>query len=383
MQFPAILAAITLLLWLGIGWEMVRGNRRMKWLARLDAPPPADWPRVSIVVPARNEGQTVGAAMPTLFALDYPDFEVIAVDDRSEDDTGAVLDRFARTEPRLRVDHVRELPAGWIGKNHALHHGAERASGRWLLFTDADIHFSPDALRRAVAYAEAQKLDLLAVVPRLTERGHLLGICVGAFGLLFPMFFRPWRIADPASRSYGGVGAFNLVRAVTYRALGGHTPLRLRPDDDVKLGKLFKRSGARCDFLLGAGAISVAWYANVGEMARGLTKNAFAGTDYSVWFILGGVAFQAAVFLWPPVALLFVGGPARWLNLAVTAVMLAVAVDNQRFTGGRRWHGLLLPLGIGVFDYILLRSMVVTLWQRGIVWRGTHYPLAELKSNRL
>lgn len=378
-----ILAGITLLVWLGIAWEVTRGNRRMKRLSTLDTPAPAVWPRVSIIVPARNEGNTVGAAMPTLCALDYPDFELIAVNDRSEDDTGAVLDRLAAIDRRLRVDHIRDLPAGWIGKNHALHHGAAQAAGRWLLFTDADIHFSPDALRRAVAFAEAGELDLLAAVPRLTEGGHLLGICVGAFSLLFPMFFRPWRIADPASRSYGGVGAFNLVRAVTYQKLGGHTRLRLRPDDDVKLGKLFKRSGARCDFLLGAGAISVAWYASVGEMARGLTKNAFAGTDYSVPVILGGVLVQLVFFVWPPVALFAVSGLAWWLDLLATAAMLAVAVDHQGFAGGRRWHGLFLPLGIVIFDYILLRSMVVTLWQRGIVWRGTHYPLAELKANRL
>jgi glycosyltransferase involved in cell wall biosynthesis len=383
MPFPVILAAVTLLLWLAIGWEVMRGNRRMKNLATLEAPQPETWPRVSVVVPARNEGRTVGAAMPTLLALDYPDFEIIAVNDRSDDDTGATLDALAAGDARLQVDHVRELPAGWIGKNHALQHGAARATGQWVLFTDADIHFSPDALRRAVAYAGLQQLDLLAVVPRLTERGPLLGICVGAFTLLFPMFFRPWRIADPASKAYGAVGAFTLVRAATYRKLGGHAPLRLRPDDDVKLGKLFKRSGARCDFLLGTGALSVAWYANVREMTRGLTKNAFAGTDYSVIFIVGGVLTQTIFFVWPAVALLVLHGPAWWLDLAATAAMLLVAVDNQGFSGGRRWHGLLLPLGVVIFNYILLRSMVVTLWQRGIVWRGTHYPLAELKANRL
>jgi len=378
-----VLAGLTLLFWLGIDWEMMRGNRLMKRLAALNAPTPGHWPRVSIVVPARNEGKTVGAAMPTLLALDYPDFEVIAVDDRSDDDTGAILDRLAALNPRLRVDHVRVLPTGWIGKNHALHDGATRATGRWLLFTDADIHFAPDALQRAIAFAEAGNLDLVAVVPRLTEHGHLLGICVGAFSLLFPVFFRPWRIADPASRSYGGVGAFNLVRAATYRKLGGHTRIQLRPDDDVKLGKLFKRSGARCDFLFGAGAISVAWYADVREMVRGLTKNSFAGADYSVAMVVSGVTLLATVFLWPPLALTLTAGPAWWLNLAATVAMLAVAVDNQRFAGGRRWHGLLVPVGVAVFIYILLRSMVVTLGQRGIVWRGTHYPLADLKANKV
>lgn len=375
-------AALTLALWLGAAWEVMRGNRRMKSLARLDPPGAMRWPRVSVVFAARNEGRTVGAAVPTMLALDYPDLELIAVDDRSEDDTGAVLDRLAAADPRLRVDHIRELPPGWLGKNHALHHGAAQATGEWILFTDADIHFRPDALRRAVAYARAQQLDHLAAVPQLHERGALLGICVGAFSLLFAMFVRPWRIPDPRSACHGGVGAFSLVRTSTYRKLGGHEPLRLRPDDDLKLGKLMK-SGGFSEMVLGAGVITVEWYASVGGLVRGLTKNAFAGTDYRAWLVLLAVLLHAGYFLGPVAALFFTRGLAWQLNLAAVLVMLLVAVDNQRFDGGRAWHGLFFPVGLVVFDYILLRSMVVTIAQRGITWRGTHYPLRELKANRL
>ncbi len=377
------LALLTLALWLGAAWEVMRGNRRLPRLATLESPPPARWPRVSLVFAARNEGRTVGAAVPTMLALDYPDLELVAVDDRSEDDTGTVLDALAAREPRLRVDHVRALPPGWLGKNHALHHGAAQATGEWILFTDADIHFAPDALRRAVAYAEAERLDHLAAAPRLHGHGTALGVCVGAFSLVFGMFLRPWRIADPRSPAHGGIGAFNLVRAATYRRLGGHAPLRLRPDDDIKLGKLMK-SGGRSAFALGAGALSVAWYASVGELVRGLTKNTFAGVDYRAWMVLGGVAAHALFFLWPVAAVVVAPTAAeRALAAAAVAVMLAVAIDNTRFDGGRWWHGALFPLGLLVLDYILLRSMVVTLWTGGITWRGTHYPLAELRRNRL
>ena len=377
------LALLTLALWLGAAWEVMRGNRRLPRLATLESPPPARWPRVSVVFAARNEGRTVGAAVPTMLALDYPDLELIAVDDRSEDDTGAVLDALAAREPRLRVDHVRTLPPGWLGKNHALHHGAALATGDWVLFTDADIHFAPDALRRAVAYAEAEGLDHLAAAPRLHGHGAALGVCVAAFSLVFGMFLRPWRIPDPRSPAHGGIGAFNLVRAATYRRLGGHAPLRLRPDDDIKLGKLMK-SGGRSAFALGAGALSVAWYASVGELVRGLTKNSYAGVDYRAWMVLGGVAAHAVFFLWPLVAVFAAPTAAeQLLAAAAVAVMLAVAVDNARFDGGRWWHGALFPLGLLVLDYILLRSMVVTLWTGGITWRGTHYPLAELRRNRI
>jgi glycosyltransferase involved in cell wall biosynthesis len=382
MNLPLAFAGLTLLLWIGATWEILRGNRRLRRLATLDAPPPTNWPRVSIVFAARNEAGTVGAAVPTMLALDYPELEFIAVNDRSEDGTGEILDELAARDARLIVEHVPALRPGWLGKNHALHRGAQRTSGRWILFTDADIRFRPDALRRAVAYAEAAQLDHLAAAPQLHERGHLLGICVGAFSLLFTMFLRPWTIPNPRSPSHGGVGAFNLVRAATYRRLGGHAPLRLRPDDDIKLGKLMK-SGGRSEFLLGAGAISVEWYASVGELVRGLTKNAYAGVDYRAWMILGGVASLALFFFWPLATLGMVAGLEWWLYAASVALMLVVGVANTRADGGQGWHGLFLPLGLLVLSYILLRSMVVTHWQRGIVWRGTHYPLRELKQNRL
>ncbi len=380
--FSAALAVLTLLLWLGAAWEMIRGNRRLRRLATLPMPGVTSWPRVSLVFTARNEGRTVGAAVPTMLGLDYPDLELIAINDRSEDNTGAELDKLAAADPRLKVIHVKELPPGWLGKTHGLQRGGEQASGEWILFTDADVHFQPGVLRRAVAHARANNLDHLAAVPELTGHGPVLGICVGAFSLIFALFLRPWRVPDPRSPCHGGVGAFNLVRTSTYRKLGGHKPLHYRPDDDIKLGKLMK-AGGWSEMVLGAGAISVAWYATVGELVRGLTKNAFAGTDYRIWLMLGAVAAHLIFFVWPVAALGLAAGLAQGLYLAAVVIMLGVAVDNQRFAGGRWWHGLFFPAGLLVLDYILLRSMVVTLWQRGIIWRGTHYPLRELKANRL
>lgn len=381
-DLPAALAGLTLLLWLGAAREVARGCRRMRRLPELSDPAPAVWPRVSIVFAARNEAATVGAAVPTMLAVDYPDLEVVAVDDRSEDGTGEILDRLAAAEPRLRVDHVRTLPPGWLGKNHALHHGAAQAAGEWILFTDADVHFAPDALRRAIARATAANLDHLSVVPRLHERGHLLGAGVAAFSLVFSLFVRPWHIPNPRSPSHGGIGAFNLVRAAAYRRLGGHEPLRLRPDDDIKLGKLMK-GGGRSEMLPSGGLVTVEWYASAGQLVRGLTKNSYAGTDYRAWFLLGGVAAHGIFFLWPLAGMVLLTGPAGWLNAAAVVVMLGTAVDHQRLHAGRWWHGLLFPVGLVLLDYALLRSFVVTHATGGITWRGTRYPLRDLRSNRL
>lgn len=376
-----VLAAFILAVWLAAAAIIPAGNRRVRRLAALDDPAPPRWPRVSVVVPARNEAATLGAAIPTMLALDYPDLELIAVNDRSDDGTGELLDRLAAAHPRLQVVHVRDLPRGWIGKNHALHLGAARATGEFVLFTDADIHFAPDALRRAVAHAEAHAFDLLAAVPQLSNQGHPLGICVNAFSFAFTVGIRPWRIRHPRSRAHASVGAFGLVRTSTYRRLGGHEPIRLRPDDDIKLGKLFKRSGARCEFVHGAGALRVDWYPDLRGMVHGLTKNAYAGADYRVWAPPLGALLMFALYVWPVMALSVASGPAWGLYLATVLVMAALGVDQTRFAGGRWWHGLLLPFGMAVFSYILLRSQWVTHRTGGITWRGTHYPLRELKDN--
>jgi len=376
-----LLAAIILAVWVAAALVVPAGNRRVPRLATLDAPPPPRWPRVSLVIAARNEAATLGAAVPTMLALDYPELELIAVDDRSDDGTGALLDRLAAADPRLRVVHVRDLPAGWIGKNHALHLGAAQATGEFVLFTDADIHFAPDALRRAVAFAVAGRLDLLAAVPQLSNRGHRLGICVNAFSFAFTLGILPWRIRNPRSRVHGSVGAFGLVRTDTYRRFGGHEALRLRPDDDIKLGKLFKLRGARCDFLHGAGALSVEWYSDIRGMVHGLTKNAYAAADYRPWAPPAGATLLFALYVWPVLALFFTSGPAWGLHAASVALMLALGVDQTRFTGGPRWHGLFLPFGMAVFSFILLRSQWVAHRTGGITWRGTHYPLRELKKN--
>lgn len=383
MSWVTLLSYVTFSFWLVAAWVVMRGNREMRKLATLAAPVPAAWPRVSIVFAARNEGATVGLAVPTMLALDYPDLEIIAVNDRSEDDTGAKLDAIAVSQPRLKVDHIRELPPGWMGKTHALHHGAARATGQWILFTDADVHFSPGALRRAVAYAAAQKIDLLAAVPTLHDGGFWLGVCVNAFSFIFTVGLRPWRIPKTRSAAHGSVGAFGFVRADKYRELGGHAPIRLRPDDDVKLGKLFKQHGARCEMLHGAGALSVAWYDSVAAMVRGLTKNAYAGINYRGWLPPLGALAVALLFFWPVAALAVADGLGWWLTLGSVTLMLWMGVDQTRFTGGRRAYGLLLPLGVATFSYILLRSLAVTHWTGGITWRGTHYPLASLKANRL
>jgi cellulose synthase/poly-beta-1,6-N-acetylglucosamine synthase-like glycosyltransferase len=380
--FFLLLAAATLLAHLATAFQILRGNRSIRFLR--DLPPlTGPLPKVSIVIPARNEEKNLEEALRSILALDYDNLEIDVVDDRSTDRTGAILDRMAVAEPRLRVVHVRELPAGWLGKNHALWLGAEKAAGDFLLFTDADVVLAPSALRRAVGRMTDDSLDHLTASPGIDRPSVLFEMFIGAFSLFFALFTKPWLAKDPKSPHHVGIGAFNLVRASAYRAAGGHRTIAMRPDDDLKLGKILKAAGCRQEFVFGLGALRVEWYASVRELVHGLMKNAFSGVDYRVRVVVVATLTQLLLFVWPFVAIFVIPGPARWLNLASVAVLIALCWINAPLAGVRRWHGVGFPLATLLFLYILWRAMLLTLWNDGIDWRGTHYPLAELKANKV
>jgi hypothetical protein len=356
-------------------------------LLRLFAPPPrpqgTPWPRVSLIVAARDEEQAIEACTRSLLALDYPDLELISVDDRSGDSTGAILDRLAGDNPRLRVLHVRELPPGWLGKNHALHLGAAAASGELLLFTDADVEFAPDALRGAVATLEAEKLDHLALGPGMRLPGLGIAASVAYFGRQFALLQRPWRAPDPRSSAHTGVGAFNMVRAAAYRAAGGHERIALRPDDDIKLGKILKEAGFRQELQIAPDALQVTWYATVGQFVRGLEKNVLAGLDYQGVLALVGLAALLAFELLPWVALVAGGPEARAAAAAVIFLSVATLAAILREARAPLAAALLQPFAAMVFIYACARSILLAYARGGVYWRGTFYALGELKRNRI
>ena len=261
--------------------------------------------------------------------------------------------------------------------------GAEKATGDYLLFTDADIVMEPTALRRAVAAMEADGLDHLAVAPEIERPSALFEMFIGVFGLFFALFVKPWKVRDPKSPAHVGIGAFNLVRASAYRAVGGHRRIAMRPDDDLKLGKLLKTGGFRQDLMFGLGMLRVEWYASVREMIQGLMKNAFPAVGYRISVVVSATVTQLVILVWPFLAVFLTSGPTRWLNLASVLVLLALCWLNAPLAGVRRWTGVGLPVATLLFLYIVWRSMVTILWNGGIDWRGTHYPLAELKANRV
>lgn len=370
----AAVAGAVALLWWG----------RINLVALADVPPEkTDTPRVSIVVPARNEERHLAAAVRGLLSQSYPDFALIVVDDRSTDGTPGILRQIALDEPRLSVVRVDALPDGWLGKNHALHRGAGRADGELILFADADVMLEHDALARAVRLLQLERADHLAVAPAVTAPTWPLAAVVNYFMMWFLLYLRPWQAPNPKSRAFTGIGAFNLLRASTYRSLDGHARIPLRPDDDIMLGKLVKRAGYRQLMATGEGIVSVEWYGSLGELARGFRKNAFAGLHYSLALTGVAAAFHVLVAVWPFVAAFTTAAPERWWYMTAAFVqMAAYAVVNP--TGRSRiWLAPFYPAAAVIFVSIVLAAVVRTVRRGGIDWRGTFYPLSRLRANRV
>lgn len=377
------LAAVTLALCLAAAIELYIGNRSVGALRDMSPLPEAAAKKVSIIVAARNEQRNIRTALQSLLDLGYPDYELIVIDDRSEDGTGRILDDMAASSTRLKVIHIDRLPPRWLGKNHALWTGSRQASGEYLLFSDADIVMEPTVVTRAVAYMERRRLDHLAATPSMRMPTAFLGMFGASFIITFSLFTRPWKAQDPTSSCHIGIGAFNMVRANAYRLVGGHETIRLRPDDDIKLGKIIKRSGFRQDVAYAPEFLAVEWYASVSEAVKGLEKNAFSGADYNIALVLCGATLHTLCSIWPFAALFLTGGLTLSMNLAVVAVILLIFADCARFHHARIWHAVGYPLATALFVVILLRTMILNLIQGGIYWRGTFYPLKELKANKV
>jgi len=356
---------------------------------------PAGNPRVSIIVPARNEEDVMEQALRTLLALDYDNYEVIAVNDRSDDSTGEIMERVAAGQnphpvspkngetrmghPLLRVIHHTELPAGWLGKTHAMWTAAKVATGDWLLFTDADVLFKPDSLRRALAYAEAEPADHVVLFPRMIMKRPGEFMMIAFFQTIFLFGHRPWKVADPTTDDHMGVGAFNLVRRRIYDAVGTYAALRMEVLDDMKLGKVVKKAGFAQRNVFGADLISIRWAHGAMGIVDNLTKNFFAVLSFQVWRTVLSLFGLAFLNFGPFLGVFLAHGWARAPYAIALVSIFLVYLGMSGRSAVPLYYFLLHPASAALFIYTLMRSMILTLWNDGIVWRGTKYPLDELR----
>jgi glycosyltransferase involved in cell wall biosynthesis len=338
--------------------------------------------RVSIIVPARNEEHDIENTLTRLLALDYENYEVIAVDDRSSDRTGEIIARLARSPEAhctLKAVSIRALPSGWVGKTHAMWAAAQQATGDWLLFTDADVQFKPDSVRRAIAYAEADRADHVVLFPRMIMNQPGEKMMTAFFHTLFVFGHRPWKVADPRTRDHMGVGAFNLIRRSVYEAVGTYQALRMEILDDMKLGKVVKNAGYAQRNVFGADLISIRWAKGAMGMVNNLTKNFYAVMSFQWPRTLASCVALAFLNLWPFFGALLAHGWARLPYAIALTSMFSIYVGMSKQSDVPPYYFVLHPMSTTLFVYTMLRSMIITLGRGGVEWRGRFYPLEELK----
>jgi GT2 family glycosyltransferase len=346
---------------------------------------PVGTPTLTVVVPARDEAEKIAATMDALMAADYPGVQVLVVDDRSTDGTGAIVDayveQYAERKPgRLSAIHITELPEGWLGKTFALMVGTENSASDYLLFTDADVLFSPSVLRRALVCAQDSEADHLVVLPTVEVRSRGEGIVLGFLQIMGLWVSRPWKVEDPkARRDVAGIGAFNLVRRDALQEIGGWLPQRLAVVEDVTLGRRMRAAGMRQRVAFAPGMVLVHWAKGARGIMRGMTKNLFAAFNFHPLLVLLACVWIAIFCLLP------LAGLAWWSTVlpalvvlccigALYRVMGAVSLIDARYA----W---LYPLGALALMFAMVRSMAVVVVQRGVRWRGTHYPLRDLQKH--
>src|SRR6202163_2046267 len=309
-------------------------------------------PGVSIIVPARNEEEHIRQTLVQLLALDYSNFAIIVVNDRSTDRTGQIMDEGAASSQAhglLKVIQISELPLGWLGKTHAMWTAGQQASGDWLLFTDADVFFKPDSLRRAVAYADAERADHVVLFPRMIMKRPGEKMMIAFFQALFVFGHRPWKVADP------------------------------KVLDDMKLGKVIKNAGFAQRNVFGEDLISLRWAKGAFGIVNNLTKNFFAVLSFQWPRTVVTIVGLGFLNLGPFLGICLAHGWARVPYAIALGSLFLIYYGMSVRSAIPPYYFFLHPVSTSLFMYTLLRSMFYTLWNDGIVWRGTKYPLEEVR----
>jgi len=339
--------------------------------------PPQRWPRVVAIVPARNEAETIGQTVAALLQQDYPgEFSVVVVDDHSEDATSSIALRTAQEKnaaSRLTIRAASELPPGWTGKLWALHEGVIHTSNNapaFYWFTDADIVPAPDALRRLVARAEQDKLDLVSLMVLLQAKTLPERALIPAFLFFFLKLYPPRWIADAHARTAGAAGGCVLLGRTVLERCGGFAAIRCEVIDDCGLARAVKQGGGRIWMGLTRASVSLRAYRTFSEIRDLIARTAFTQLRYSTLLLVGTLAGMFVTYL-APVALLFTHDRApRILALTTWLLMSLTFLPTIRFYRLSPLWAPLLPFAALFYAYATWLSALRYWLNRGAQWKG-------------
>ena len=368
------IASISAITWLVVGllfYTTMRNKPIFSGTAFQDAE--ITYPSLSIVIPACNEEESIEQTVTRLLNQDYPNLELIVVNDRSTDSTGAILTELDTKYSKLKVVTIADLPPNWLGKNHAIHQGCKHATGEWILLTDADIMFSPDSLKKTLSYSLENKLDHLTILPDIVNRGFFFRGFFSLFMFMMTITF--------ATKKFAGFGPFNLLKRSVYEVIGGYEAISMFVMDDLSLGQLISEKGYKQNFGYSKGLISVKFYDNLTGIFKGFEKNFFASTNYGVIAMLIMCCFLIFLHAYPFVGI-FVGPPFARVLCSVPLITLFVIYHyGNRYIDAPAVNFFIHPISALLYIGVLLNSMVKTLRRGGINWRGTFYSLKELRKH--
>jgi len=356
----------------------------MNLLKKRTSPLVEPFPHVTILIPAKDEGQRIAQCLASALGQDYPEFDVLAIDDRSGDQTGKIMDEMANADPRLKAIHVTELPAGWTGKNHALHRGAKEARGQWLLFIDSDVILQPQALSATLSVAVSRRYDMLSLILRHETRGIwesvLVPIASAAFGSVYLM-----GLSNSQSNShFFGNGQFMLIRRDAYDQIGGHEAVKNQYNEDMTLARIMKQSALRPRMAWGIELGSVRMYDSLATIMRGWSRIFFGSSCGSPWrslcvmaVILLGCYSAYPAAAWGVWRLVHSNEPimgiawlaAATLHWTMTTVQLGII---YRWMGNRAIYAAAFFIS-GWFVMVMLCRAVWMCLTRRVDWRGTSY----------
>lgn len=374
-----VIAMVTLIYLIFTLIESILGYHQIKNLSHQTTLPTKQLPSVSIILSALNEEEHIADTIHSLMQLDYPSLEIIVINDRSTDHTPIILKHLAETYSQLKVIDIHHLPPNWLGKNHALYVGAQAACGEWLLFTDADVRMKKHTLSKALSYVLQEKLDHLTIHEHHLRKTFWLKIVLLGNYIAYSISVKPWRIRFVRSKKSLGHGAFNLVNHNVYDACLGHKSIAMSCIDDLKLGELIKTKGFKQNTIDGRDFIEREWYGSLRAMVNGLEKNSFAFFNYSLLTVICNFIFAGVIFIWPVFAVLFFKGPISCLNALNVLLMLALSTFVAHKFRLKKIYALLYPMAICIILYVVWNSTISTLRRKGVMWRGTFYPLDKLK----
>jgi chlorobactene glucosyltransferase len=343
--------------------------------------PPAAGTLVSVIVPARNESAAIETVVRSVLASTYEPLELVVLDDRSTDETAAIVDRLAAEDARLRLVRGEPLPEGWYGKPWACLQGYRAARGELLLFTDADTRHEPELLARAVGALRTERADLVTVAPRQRCETFWERLVMPQIWLLLGVRYHPSRV-NRARRERDVIanGQFILLPRASYEAVGTHEIVRHEVAEDLALAQAFHRAGRKIYFAFAERLMETRMYQSLPHLVEGWSKNVYLGGRRSfpeepVLRALVPVMLLAAFLFWlvPPVVLAVTGGSGPWGVAAVVATGLS-ALFWMLISYGMKipaWYGLLYPVSALVALYIGARST----WRgaRRVEWRGRVY----------